>query len=58
MVLHQVNNEVVEQFDSAGKQPKRDIVNNLFSNALSYKYNNKRVQNLSDRYMWIILFVL
>ena len=24
---------------------KRDIVNNLFSNALSYKYNNKRVQN-------------
>ena len=45
VVLHRVNNEVVEQFDSAGKQPKRDIVNNLFSNALSYKYNNKRVQN-------------
>ena len=45
VVLHQVNNEVVEHFDSAGKQPKRDIVNNLFSNALSYKYNNKRVQN-------------
>ena len=45
VVLHRVNNEVVEHFDSAGKQPKRDIVNNLFSNALSYKYNNKRVQN-------------
>ena len=45
MVLHRVNNEVVEHFDSAGKQPKRDIVNNLFSNTLSYKYNNKRVQN-------------
>ena len=45
VVLHWVNNEVVEHFDSAGKQPKRDIVNNLFSNALSYKYNNKRVQN-------------
>ena len=45
VVLHRVNNEVVEHFDSAGKQPKRDIVNNLFSNVLSYKYNNKRVQN-------------
>ena len=45
VVLHRVNNEVVEHFDSAGKQPKRDIVNNLFSNALSYKYNNKRLQN-------------
>ena len=45
VVLHRVNNKVVEHFDSAGKQPKRDIVNNLFSNALSYKYNNKRVQN-------------
>ena len=45
VVLHRVNNEVVEHFDSAGKQPKRDIVNNLFGNALSYKYNNKRVQN-------------
>ena len=45
VVLHQVNNEVLEHFNSAGKQPKRDIVNNLFSNALSYKYNNKRVQN-------------
>ena len=45
VVLHRVNNEVVEHFDSTGKQPKRDIVNNLFSNALSYKYNNKRVQN-------------
>ena len=45
VVLHRVNNEVVEHFDSAGKQPKRDIVNHLFSNALSYKYNNKRVQN-------------
>ena len=44
VVLHRVNNEVVEHFDSAGRQPKRDIVN-LFSNALSYKYNNKRVQN-------------
>ena len=45
VVLYRVNNEVVEHFDSAGKQPKKDIVNNLFSNALSYKYNNKRVQN-------------
>ena len=45
VVLHRVNNEVVEHFDSSGKQPKRDIVNNLFSNALSYKYNTKRVQN-------------
>ena len=45
VVLYRVNNEVVEHFDSAGKQPKRDIVNNLFSNALSYKYNNKRLQN-------------
>ena len=45
VVLHRVNNEVVEHFDSAGKHPKRDIVNNLFSNALAYKYNNKRVQN-------------
>ena len=25
VVLHRVNNEVVEHFDSAGKQPKRDI---------------------------------
>ena len=32
VVLHRVNNEVVEHFDSAGKKPKRDIVNNLFSN--------------------------
>ena len=40
-----MNNEVVEHFDSAGKQAKRDIVNNLFSNALTYKYSNKRVQN-------------
>ena len=45
VVLHRVNNEIVEHFDSAGRQPKRDIVNNLFSNALSYKYNNRRVQN-------------
>ena len=45
MALHWVNNGVVEHFDSAGKQPKRDIVNNLSSNTLSYKYNNKRVQN-------------
>ena len=44
VVLHRVNNEIVEHFDSAGKQPKRDIVINLFSNALSYKYNNKRVK--------------
>ena len=45
MVLHRVNNEIVEHFDSAGKQPKRDIVISLFSNALSYKYSNKRIQN-------------
>ena len=34
VVLHRVNNEIVEHFDSAGRQPKRDIVNNLSSNAL------------------------
>ena len=45
MVLHRVNNKNVEHFDSAGKQPKRDIVNSLFSKALSYQCNNNRVQN-------------
>ena len=45
MVLHRVNNKIVEHFDSAGRQPKRDIVISLFSKALSYKYNHKRVQN-------------
>ena len=45
VVLHQLNNEIVEHFYSAGKRPKRDIVNSLFSNRITYKYNNNRVQN-------------
>ena len=44
VVLHWVNNEIVEHFDLEGRQPKREIVNSLFSNTLSYKYN-KRLQN-------------
>ena len=58
MVLNHVNNEIVEHFDSAERQPKRDIVNNLFSNVLLYKYNTLRVQKestkLSHRYMWTV----
>ena len=45
IVLHFKENDIVEHFDSIGRKPLREIHNLLFSKNLTYKYNNKRIQN-------------
>ena len=44
IVLHYISKDIVEHFDSAGKQPKKYIPNLLLSNMKSYIYNKKRLQ--------------
>ena len=44
IVLHYKSRDIVEYFDSVGKQPKKYIENLLLSNMKSYMYNNKRLQ--------------
>ena len=45
IVLHQVEDQIVEHFDSSGNKPKREISNLLLINKMVYRYNNKRLQN-------------
>ena len=48
IVLHFKDNNIVEHFDSLGKKPVDSIHNLLITNWLTYKYNNKRLQNYNS----------
>ena len=46
VVLHYVTSHIVEHFDSIGRKPDEHISNILFTEKLTYKYNNKRLQSM------------
>ena len=48
IVLHFINEKTVEHFDSLGKKPLSSINNLLLQKNMTYKYNNRRLQNFKS----------
>ena len=45
IVIHHISKGKVEHFDSLGNKPDIKIHNSLTANSITYKYNNRRLQN-------------
>ena len=45
IVIHHITKGKIEHFDSLGNKPDKKIHNLLTANNMTYKYNNKRIQN-------------